>query len=120
MVYHMWGSEFDFKRLNQAGEYCERLYKKLTKQDVIWKEKYGTLRWEYDCTWIKSDQDALYFFECVKRTVNKFRDVAPEVVCDAYTMCGDKGNALYYKGYFDAILRLNDSGWNPKPKMWRK
>ena len=44
---HFWGDGFDFERLNEAGEQIANLYKLLSGYDLYWKEKYGTLRYEW-------------------------------------------------------------------------
>lgn len=46
MTYHIWGDGFDFNKLNQiAYEVSDIVYAK-TCCRVMWKEKYGTIRWE--------------------------------------------------------------------------
>ena len=50
MPYHSWYDEeddFDFGRLNEAGFFIHKYCIKRARLYIHWKEKYGTLRYEY-------------------------------------------------------------------------
>jgi len=61
---HMWGDGFDFERLNEAGKQIANIYKELTGYNIIWKEKYGTLRFEFHYVWLYPEKEGIE-----KRTV---------------------------------------------------
>mgnify|MGYP001295598864 CR=1 FL=1 len=54
MTHHYWGDGFDFDRLKEAGKQIENIYHELTGESLIWKEKYGTLRYQ----WFHNKEDA--------------------------------------------------------------
>lgn len=47
MVAHSWGSGFDFDRLGEAGKQIENIYKAISGNQLLWKEKWGTIRYEW-------------------------------------------------------------------------
>lgn len=107
MPFHVWGDEFDFEHLDEAQLWINKVYRRLTGLRMHTKEKYGTLRYEYEYLWLKTDKLVLQFLEILKRATVKFPLVAGEIVCDAVTMIDviDEYSA-YYKGYFEAILMV--------------
>ncbi len=80
--YHDWGSDFDFAELNKAASRCAKLYERFSGQCVMWKEKYGTIRYEYEYLWLKSNEDVELFCKILKFIVNKHPTVAGELVSD--------------------------------------
>lgn len=64
MAHHSWGDGFDFDRLNAAGCQIANIFKALTGQHIIWKEKYGTLRFECQHAWLYPEKEGIE-----KRTV---------------------------------------------------
>jgi hypothetical protein len=44
---HSWGDGFDFQGLQEAGNQIASIYKALSGNALCWKEKWGTLRFEY-------------------------------------------------------------------------
>lgn len=89
---HMWGDGFDFDRLNRAGKQIEDIYRENTGLQLHWKEKYGTLRFEWisDPKLAKDDPDWLRFVDrfdeqflfAVHITVCDYPDLAKEILSD--------------------------------------
>ncbi len=105
MPWHQWGDGFDFDRLNEAGHHLSKLYERITKKPMWWKEKYGTIRYEFVYTWIETDQDAVIFDKCLRHCVKRFPDVAGELVEDMCFQWAKPELEYFYKG----IAYLHDA-----------
>lgn len=105
MPWHHWGGEFNFDKLDKAGRYLSKLYKRITGKHMIWKEKYGTIRYEFLRAWIETDQDAIIFDKCLRRCIRKFPDVAGELVDDICFQWAKPELEYFYKG----IVYLHDA-----------
>jgi hypothetical protein len=93
--YHEWGSDFNFRRLDTAGIYIQDYVYKYSMCRLSWKEKYGTIRYEflipsrwcwYMCNcwiyykWIKLGQ---YFLKkAIRKAIIKFPDMKDEILDD--------------------------------------
>jgi hypothetical protein len=112
--YHDWGDEdFDFGALYKAEKWIEKFYYRATKHHMITKEKYGTIRYEYEYLWLKGKRSNVMFLEILYRATRKFPDYAGEIVSDIVP-CIDAKDVIsgWYKGYFEAILWLkHKSEW---------
>ena len=105
MPYHDWSDDdFDFNGLYKAGKWIETFYKRATKQQMHWKEKYGTIRYEYEYLWLKTNKQGDKFFNILYRATRKFPDYAGEIVSDIVPSMSDSPKIQWYKGYFTAIL----------------
>lgn len=114
MPWHEWGSEFDFNGLAKAERWVKKAFRRATGQNMCTKEKYGTIRYEFDFLWLKSYEDTDIFLEILKRATVKFPDFAGEIVSDVIPsiLYAPTGRRDYYKGYFDAILMVkHQSKW---------
>jgi hypothetical protein len=114
MCWHQWGDEFDFGGLYKVEAWINKAYRRITGKHMMTKEKYGTLRYEYEYMWMSSDEDVLLFLEILKRATVKFPKFAGEIVDDIVPsiqyMADGKG--VYYKGYFEAVLMVkHQSKW---------
>ena len=47
MTHHVWGDDFDWQRLDAAGEFISSYCIHRARLRIHWKEKWGTLRYEY-------------------------------------------------------------------------
>lgn len=47
MAHHEWGDGFDFDKLDRAGIFISRSLRILLRIRLMWKEKYGTIRYEH-------------------------------------------------------------------------
>lgn len=84
MVDHTWGDGFDFDRLNQAANYLAEAYYSLTGKNIIWKEKYGTIRYEVTATWLVTREDYQAFLSSLILTASRFPNIFLELMDDAY------------------------------------
>ena len=101
MVEHIWGDGFNFGRLYCSQHWINTMYRRRTGKNIISKEKYGTLRFEFECMWRDSVEEHIIFLDTIRRATDKFKDIAAEIVEDVVLMCD---NAPWYRGYFEAIL----------------
>lgn len=113
MPWHDWGSEFDFDGLSKAEQWLKKVYRRATRNQMITKEKYGTIRYEFTYLWMTKKKDRAIFLELLKRTTIKFPEFAGEIVSDMIPDIDVKDKvSAYYKGYFDAILMVkHKSKW---------
>ncbi len=113
MPWHEWGSDFDFGGLDKAQHWIVKFYRRATGLQMHTKEKYGTIRYEFEFLWIKENHHATIWFEVARRATVKFPEFAGEIVSDIAPIIADKDHITgYYKGYFDAILWLkHKSKW---------
>lgn len=117
MPYHCWGDE-DFEegwgQLSHAQEWMSTMYRRKCGKNMMTKEKYGTIRYEYTFLWMKTTDQSILFFEIVKRAIDKFPSVAGEIVCDVVSMIDPIDIiSARYKGYFEAVLWLKSkSKWS--------
>lgn len=89
---HYWGDGFDFNRLNKAGKQIENIFRELSGLELYWKEKYGTLRYEWfsDPTVQQPHKRALMFVDHTNKdflfsvllTVCDYPDMAEEILSD--------------------------------------
>jgi hypothetical protein len=96
MAHHEWGDGFDFDRLNKAGKQIENIFRELTGKELYWKEKYGTLRYEWFYNPEVKEEDiekGVYklehpdhnnedFLFSVLLTVTDYADMASEILSD--------------------------------------
>lgn len=91
---HEWGDGFDFDLLLEAGVYISKNIATFSSYRLIWKEKYGSIRYErlfyrhadnklkflrkYQLAWAK-----LVFRFFVYRAIKKYPDMRDEILCDA-------------------------------------
>ena len=85
MPCHYWGSEFDFIGLEKAAYDLYKLYFKLTKKSMVYKEKYGTIRYEFVYSWINTQEDFDVFNKCLKHITRKHPKYIGELVEDWVT-----------------------------------
>lgn len=118
MPHHEWGSDFDFDGLSKAEQWINKAYRRMTKKQMITKEKYGTIRYEYTSVWLIDGEDLIIFLDILKRATIKFPEVAGEIVNDIVPVLEVEGGQYlhyvsnYYKGYFEAILMVkHKSQW---------
>lgn len=105
MPWHHWGGEFDFGRLNKAGRHLSKLYERITGKHIWWKEKYGTIRYEFIHAWVETEQDAIIFDKCLRHCIKKFPDVAGELADD---MCFQWSNPEW-EGFYSGVVFLHDA-----------
>ncbi len=118
MPYHEWGSDFDFGRLNDAASWVENFYRRMTGNMVVWKEKYGTVRYEFTHSWLKSNKHVEIMCEILRRACYKFPDMAKELIED-WVICLNKPKTVlmaYYVGFFTGI---NIPGWWPNLRPYK-
>lgn len=120
MTHHDWGDNWEhWDMLVQADRWICKFYSRLTSKRPITKEKYGTIRYEFEFMWLKNKEDTLKFCEILKRATHKFHPVASEIVCDFITVIEptDAASAYYY-GYFEGIYYGKDQGeWRTYPRQ---
>jgi hypothetical protein len=112
--WHQWGDEFDFGGLYKVEVWINKAYRRMTGEHMMTKEKWGTLRYEYEYMWMKSKEQTDLFLEILKRATIKFPDFAGEIVDDIVPSLDymESNKAAYYKGYFEAILWVkHQSKW---------
>lgn len=111
--YHNWGDEgFDFGGLYKAQNWIIKFYRRATGYDMMTKEKYATIQYEYTYLWLRSNEDGDKFFNILYRATRKFPEYAGEIVSDITPVMTDSPRVAYYKGYFEAILWLkHKSEW---------
>lgn len=112
MPYHNWeDSDFDWKALHGAGALISRLSVWVGLK-VWWKEKYGTLRYEFICMWGWSNNrliaklqklgfQAALFIACLR-----YEQVAPEIL-DDWATNWDTGTKHYIPLPFKLFLSEN-------------
>jgi hypothetical protein len=90
---HTWGDGFDFDRLGEAMDYLGDMFRHKTGKSIIMKEKYGTIRYEFEGVWLigcdydKNEPEILFdnrqaFANCLLATVCSFPDMAAELTND--------------------------------------
>lgn len=119
MPFHQWDDGFDFTKLEKAGTWIATFYRRLTGKNMIWKEKYGTIRYEFTYFWLSEDDEAIILFEILRRATVKFPKLAAEIVDDMAYCISDGERSTYYKGYFDGILWGQcQSRYIPQPRRY--
>ncbi len=111
--YHNWSDDdFDFNGLYKAEVWIEKFYRRATGKNMITKEKYGTIRYEFTCLWLTNAEEGEKFYNIVYRATRKFPIYAGEIVSDIVPMMGDTPKLDFYRGYFQAILWVkHQSEW---------
>ncbi len=105
MPWHDWGSDFNFRRLGDAGRHLGKLYERITKKHMMWKEKYGTIRYEFLFLWITTDEEAIIFDKCLRHCIKRFPDVAGELADDAvYSFTNPE-----WEGFYKGVVHLHDA-----------
>lgn len=111
MPRHDWAEkDFDFGELEMAARYATRLYKRITHEVPIYKEKYGTIRYEFTSFWLHSKEHVELFSRILKRTIKKYPAYAGELVEDWVVSIDHP----YWKPYFEGVL------WGSCNEEWRK
>ena len=109
MTCHIWGDDWEhWDTLYKAQHWFIKLYERVTGKYPQTKEKYGTIRYEYEYLWLIVTDDegevvqdnSAYFKEIIRRTVKKFPEVAAELVADAGYMLNDE----YFEGWCNGIM----------------
>lgn len=104
-TYHVWGDpDFDFDELDRAGRYLSTLYRRSTGKTILWKEKYGTIRYEIPQVWLQSLDDESKFKAATLRTIKKFPKLAGEIIEDAWLIT----NTAEWDNFVEGVLFLHD------------
>lgn len=83
MPYHEWGDkDFNWKALDKAIEFISDRYQAYSQHYPIMKEKYGTIRYEFIHTWLKTDKDFHYFCSLLLQACARFPSVQEEILED--------------------------------------
>lgn len=116
MTTHFYGDNFDFDGLEKAGRWIATFYYRRTHKRIMWKEKYGTIRYEFTYLWCLDSRHTFILCEILRRATLKFPDIAAELVDDLVTRLSSSDNPVmsYYCGYFQGIAR----GWWPKTRPY--
>jgi hypothetical protein len=109
MPHHIWGDGFDFNKLSYVIHRLAKLYKRLTNNSLVYKEKYGTIRYESIFLWIETDQEFEIFNKCLKHIIKKYPRLAGELISN-WIPCMDDN---YWKSFFAGIL------WVTCQEEWR-
>lgn len=105
MPWHEWGDEdFDFGGLYKAENWIVKFYRRATGKNMMTKEKYGTIRYEYTYLWLENNEQGDKFFNILYRATRKFPEYAGEIVSDIVPVMSDSPKLDFYRGYFKAIL----------------
>ncbi len=110
---HSWGDDWDWGGFNTACGYLERLYERATKSDpMMWKEKWGCLRLEWEgIMWMKTNEEAVLFDKCMKRTIRKYPKFAAELAAGMWGFNAPYDN--FYAGVvFASRLKYKDERCN--------
>ena len=102
-MHHEWGDGFDFDTLYKAECWINKFYRRVTGLQAHTKEKYGTLRLEYENLWLKNRKHCLIFCEIIYRAIHKFPKVGAEICYDATALLIDKGKIKEYIRYFEGV-----------------
>lgn len=111
---HSWGDSWEhWDTLYKAEHFLNVFYYKCTKKNMWIKEKWGTIRFEYESKWLENERDFKIFKESIRRTVKKYPEVAGEV-------CSSAGHVLddpYFEGWCAGIcFKANGSYWKSKDR----
>jgi hypothetical protein len=109
MTYHIWGDGFDFDGLSLAANWLRRLYKCQTGKDMIFKEKYGTIRYEMISFWITDQVEQQEFEECLKDVVTLFPQFAGELTDGFFNPYGELDGSDPSTQFFAGITFLHDA-----------
>lgn len=111
MPHHDWSDEdFDFSGLYKAAKYAAKLYKRIAHEVPIYKEKYGTIRYEFLHFWLQNDSQVELFCRILKKTIKKYPQFAGELVEDWVIQIEHP----YWTPYFEGVL------WGSCQEEWRK
>jgi len=100
MAVHYWGDEWFEKYgddLFVAGNYIDTVYNNKTGKHLMWKEKYGSIRYEFIGSigvTTKEDLEALH--NCIADAAEKFPHLEEEIL-------GDSPFEDQYDPYWDKI-----------------
>lgn len=97
MTYHEWGDKsFDWKSLWEACNYIQKTTKRYSGLDVMMKEKYGTLRFEFiflwgisEYKWISAYQFYILYL-VIKRACRKWPHIKEEILEDLIIVADGK------------------------------
>ena len=111
MTYHSWyDQDFDFNQLSKIIDWIYKFYYRSTKNYLMMKEKYGTIRYEcLDVSMIESSH-YLILLDIIYRATLKFPKYSCEIVDDIIPILEIESSGIiaWYKGYFEAILWINN------------
>lgn len=75
--------EVNWQEFGEALEYFGDTFKKLSGHGAKYKDKYGTLRFEYEHLWLNTDADRYHAALALLLTVNKYPDHVNRISDDA-------------------------------------
>lgn len=104
MVSHTWGDAWfqaHGEELNKAMNYIYKFHKRATGKHICMKEKYGTIRYEFEWAWLKNFP---VFLEILIRATKKYPNVTAEIVEDAEFLLETQMEALQIK--INYLLKL--------------
>lgn len=107
MTSHVWGDGFDFEGLNNVGRYLGKFYAELSGRRMYWKEKYGTIRYEFTCFWVETEQEFLWFDEALRKTIQQYPEMAGEIADDLSWFFPDSMNHL--NSFYEGVVFLHDA-----------
>ncbi len=107
---HMWGSEFDFNEFYKAEAWIGKFYYRLTGKWPLTKEKYGTLRLEFECMWMETGEEVKLFCEILYRACRKWPQFSAELTNDAIVSFD---NVPFYSAWFKGV------NWGQCHSEWR-
>lgn len=105
MPWHHWGGNFDFAKLNRAADRMAKVYERITKKPMVWKEKYGTVRYEFTFAWVNTVEDIEVFEKVLKWIIKKYPEIAGELIEDACWCFPDEKVCNFFNG----VLYLHES-----------
>lgn len=113
MTYHTWGDEWPhWNELYTAQSWMIKMWWRSSGTNMQTKEKYGTIRYEYEWSWLKTNEDVLRWVEIVRRACRKFQNVAAELVEGVHLDAKSSQLIAWYKGYFEGIC------WGARGSRW--
>ena len=96
---HYWGDDWEhWDELYKAEKWIVKFYEKVTGKYMITKEKYGTIRFEFEYKWITNEHEKNMFKETIRRAVKRFKNVAGEITNDAGHVLDDEFFAGWCQG----------------------
>lgn len=113
---HYWGDDWEhWDELYTAIDYFNKIYQRVAGKRPITKEKYGSIRFEFVSSWLKSESDAKAFKHIIRKIVTKFPNVRAEICHDAGLILDDE----FFNGWCAGIAYISDGSYwrsNDRPK----